>query len=1227
MQGVEHYVKFADGSIQHCLGTVRIPVAIGKERYTVDFVVGQFSDKAILGMTELQSLGLTLDFRSLKLKQGDVDIPVVDCYHNSLSRRIITKEPIILPPRQESWVEGQVVSRGKSDIVSSESYITEPVQSMVEKIGVLVARVVHNEPRGKIPVLIYNPQEEPVLVEARTAIGLLVKVEHVRESQVAANNQVSVRKMEVSTNVKLPEYLKDVFERGRIHLTDQESQKLRSFLSEYQDVFSKNDEDIGCTDYIEHSIDTGDAKPIKVPPRRLGQEQRKAADELISGLLRRKLIEPSNSAWAAPIVMVKKKDGSFRLCLDYRVTVNKVSKLDGYPIPRIDSSLDCLANAKFYCSTDLSSGYWQVPMAPDSKEKTAFCHQNGPSGGLYHWNVLPFGLNTAPGTFQRLMDSMLADLMYVSLLIYLDDILIYGSSFEQTLERLAQYLERLRKANLKLKPGKCELFQKSVSFLGHIVSENGVSTDPKKIEAVKEWPQPRTSKQVKAFLGLASYYRRFIPEFSTIAKPLTMLTSVKNKFKWTPECDLSFQELKDRLVCSPILGYPQEKGTFIVDTDASNVGLGGILSQVQTEGDTEVERVLAYGSRTLSAQEVNYCVTRRELLAIVHHLKLWKCYLLGRRFIVRTDHSSLKYLHRFREPEGQLARWLDFLQPFDFEIIHRPGVSHGNADGLSRVESESCKKKSCYCKKLQDLSYDPPVVIETGTDKVDAAVQVDCTEVCRQVRAVKDEFEWSNEALVEAQMVDPEVGPVFNLISKNLQFTWDNFSNASGSTKQLLMDRNCLSIRSGLLYRKWEDRAGRGFWYQLVLPSKYRQEVMTYLHDSAPAGHLGGKKTYHRVRARFYWPGMRQFIQRWVLTCEVCQQRKGPPKKPKGKMQEYLVGAPNERVGVDIMGPYSVSDNNNQWLLVIGDLFTRYCVAVPLPDFTATTVAETIVMNWVALFGVPLELHTDRATYFEGNTFRGVCQLLGIQKTRTTAFRPQSDGFIERANQTINNILNCVIQDNPFSWDRLVKLCTLAYNSSVQESTGETPAVMMFGRELRLPLDIMIPVPDQQGKCNNPPEYVLELQSRLEKVYENARLNSKKACIRQQHNYNNRLKENHFHPGSVVYYLNPVKGKSPKESFLKWTGPYVVTKKLSEAVYQIRLNQSSNPITVNHDRLKPALLRAPKDTSWVNNCPNREKELSITEAEESNVEYTTGSSRPSQSKKSPDRLGDWQYNF
>ena len=221
--------------------------------------------------------------------------------------------------------------------------------------------------------------------------------------------------------------------------------------------------------------------------------------------------------------------------------------------------------------------------------------------------------------------------------------------------------------------------------MGYVVSETGISTDPSKIEAIKDWPTPRNGKHVKSFLGLVSYYRRFIDSFSTVAKPLTELTSCKRKFNWTEECEQSFQKLKECLISAPILGYPQDEGEFIVDTDASNVALGGILSQVQEMDGQKVERVLAYGSRTMNQQEVNYCITRRELLAIVHHLRVWKCYLLGRHFKVRTDHSSLKYLHRFKEPEGQLARWLDFLQAFDFEIVHRAGTAHGNADGLSRI--------------------------------------------------------------------------------------------------------------------------------------------------------------------------------------------------------------------------------------------------------------------------------------------------------------------------------------------------------------------------------------------------------------------------------------------------------------------------------------------------------------------------------------------------------------
>ena len=1220
-----HCVKLADGSTQNCYGTVRIPVVIVGDITVIEFVVGDFSDMAILGMVDLQQLGFRLDFQSLTLWKGGLNIPVVDVRHNPLSRKVIVGESLVLPARKECIIKGHIMNRGQqeSDIFKG-TFMLENVQSLMREPGLVVGRTVHCTTDNWIPVVMYNPQDNPVVVTPKTVIGLLVPVEvsvsNKDTLESSTEPDIHLRKTEL-LEMEIPDFLRDVYERGKVHLDNNQSLEFKRCLYSYKDIFSQNDEDIGHTSLVEHTIDTGEAEPIRVPPRRLGPEQRKAADELIKGLLDRKLIEPSQSPWAAPIVMVKKKDGSFRLCLDYRVTVNRVSKLDGYPIPRIDSSLDCLANAKFFCSTDLSSGYWQIPMAARDKEKTAFCHQNGPSGGLYHWNVLPFGLNSAPATFQRMMDHMLSDLRYKSLLIYLDDICLFGVTFEQTLARLCEYFDRLRSANLKLKPSKCDFFQKEIKFLGHRVSEVGISTDPQKVEAVKDWPTPKTARQVKSFLGLASYYRRFINSFSTLAKPLTELTSCKRKFKWTEDCENSFQKLKECLISAPILGYPQEEGEFIVDTDASDVAVGGVLSQVQRQEDgTELEKVIAYGSRTLSPQEVNYCVTRRELLAIVHHLKLWKCYLLGRHFRVRTDHSSLKYLHRFKEPEGQLARWLDFLQTFDFEIVHRAGVAHGNADGLSRTEV--CKKKSCYCRDLTEFSYDPPVVIETKVDKVDRMVQVDLdNEVV--VRTTQVEFDWSPLEMSEAQKNDAEIDPVYQVVNVNSQVEWKNVSNTSVGTKLLLMERDRLVVREGLLYRKWEHNLGKGYWYQLVLPSPYREKALRLLHDNVTSGHLGVRKTYLKVRARFYWPSMREFIRRWVVTCDVCQQRKGPTKKPKGKMQEYLVGTPNERIAMDVMGPFSVTDNNNRWLLVIGDLFTRYSMAIPTPNLTAPTIAEAVVVNWVSLFGVPLEIHTDRAAYFEGSVFHDMCRLLGIHKTRTTAFRPQSDGFIERLNQTLNNMLNCVIQDNPFSWDILVKMCVLAYNSSAQESVGESPAMLMFGRELRLPIDVISPAVGDTGKYRNSSDYAQQLKVRLEQVFESARHCMKKATLKQQRCYNNRLKQNVFVPGSLVYLFNVVKGKSPKENYLKWKGPYVVTKKYSEAVYQIRRNSKSKPLVVNHDKLKPAHPRDDIDTSWIRKIPGNERQLSVVEAELDSEDELQ--SRPSRSCKAPDRLGEWYY--
>jgi hypothetical protein len=403
-------------------------------------------------------------------------------------------------------------------------------------------------------------------------------------------------------------------------------------------------------------------------------------------MLDKDIIKPSASPWASPIVLVQKKDGTVRLCVDYH-KVNSVTRKDAYPLPRIDDTLDTLAGSCWFSTLDLVSGYWQVEVTEADQEKTAFCTPEG----LFQFKVMPFGLCNAPATFQRLMDMVLAGLQWSNCLVYLDDVIIPGRTFEEHMENLQSVLERFRNAGLMLKLTKCSFCKKQTSFLGHIVSADGVATDPSKTAKVSSWPQPTSVKEVQQFLGFANYYRRFVRDYAAIARPLHRLTERGREFLWTEDCQVAFDSLKKSLTTSPVLAFPDLSKPFILDTDASDTGIGAVLSQLSDDG---TERVVAYASRTLSKPERRYCVTRRELLAVVYFTRHFRPYLLGRHFTLRTDHGSLTWLWNFREPEGQLARWLERLQEYDFRIVHRPGRKHGNADGLSRSPCPQCGRDS-----------------------------------------------------------------------------------------------------------------------------------------------------------------------------------------------------------------------------------------------------------------------------------------------------------------------------------------------------------------------------------------------------------------------------------------------------------------------------------------------------------------------------------------------------
>lgn len=396
-----------------------------------------------------------------------------------------------------------------------------------------------------------------------------------------------------------------------------------------------------------------------------------AAEAEIERMAKDGLIEPSNtsSPWNSPVVMIRKSDLSWRFCLYYRI-LNNITVKQSQFLPRIDDTLDALSQNKWFSTLDLKSGYHQLNLANEDRPKTAF---SLPGGGLWQFTVLPFGLCNAPAVFEKLMLKVLSGLPWKTCLVYLDDIMIMGKTFEEHIKNLEEVMQRLRDANLKLNPKKCELFRKEVTFLGHVVSEEGVATNSEKIKTVQTWPVPNTIKQVRSFLGLCSYYRRFICKFAEIARPLHQLTEANQKFHWSDDCQSAFKELKTKLISTPILSYPRDQGLFILDADASNDSMGAVLSQVQ-DG---YEKVICYYSKVFHKAERKYCVTRRELLAVVSSVKQFHHYLYGHHFLVRSDHGALS--------------------EYDFEIQHQAGKSHGNADALSRRPCEEIDCNKC-CK-------------------------------------------------------------------------------------------------------------------------------------------------------------------------------------------------------------------------------------------------------------------------------------------------------------------------------------------------------------------------------------------------------------------------------------------------------------------------------------------------------------------------------------------------
>ncbi|GFV48617.1 retrovirus-related Pol polyprotein from transposon 297 [Trichonephila clavipes] len=446
-------------------------------------------------------------------------------------------------------------------------------------------------------------------------------------------------------------------------LSDEQRNKLSELLRKFSGLFTKTDKSTAAKTNVKHRIFTGDHAPINQRAYRVSPTERRIIHEEVQKMLDEGIVQPSESPWSSPVVLVRKKDGSWRFCVDYR-KLNSVTKKDVYPLPRIDDTLDCLKGTKFFSSMDLRSGYWQIEIDEADREKTTFITPEG----LYEFKVMPFGLCNAPATFERMMDNLLRHFKWTMCLCYLDDIIVFSETFEDHLIRLRLVLKCLQEAGLKLNSKKCLFAAQDVKILGHLVSSNGVRPDPDKIKAVRHFPTPKNIHDIRSFLGLCSYFRRFIKGFCYLAEPLQSLLKSGVEFHWGPEEVEAFSSLKKALTSDPVLGMYDERASAEIHTDASGYGIGAVLVQIQNN----VEKVIAYASRTLTKAEKNYSTTERECLAIVWATNKFRPYIFGKHFTVVTDHHSLCWLMNLKDPSGRLARWALRLQEHDFDVKYKP---------------------------------------------------------------------------------------------------------------------------------------------------------------------------------------------------------------------------------------------------------------------------------------------------------------------------------------------------------------------------------------------------------------------------------------------------------------------------------------------------------------------------------------------------------------------------
>jgi len=909
-------------------------------------------------------------------------------------------------------------------------------------------------------------------------------------------------------------------------------------------------------------------KPPFRPIYRLSPVELDEVEKQVTELLKHGLIEPSSSPFGAPVLFVTKKDGSLRMCIDYR-GLNKITIKNKYPLPRTDQLLDSLSGAKVFSSLDLQSGYHQIRIPDEDVPKTAF----RTPFGHYQFKVLSFGLTNAPATFQATMNDVFRPFLNKFVVVYIDDILVFSKTHEEHLHHLRLVFQVLQDNDFRIKPSKCEFERPEVKFLGHIVGQEGVKVDTDKTAVVERWPTPTNVRAVRSFLGLAQYFRKFIEHFSRIAAPLTNLTKKDTPFRWDHKCQEAFDTLKRALTQAPVLALPDFSKQFEVICDASVEGIGAVLVQ---EG-----RPLAYESRKLQPAEVRYPTGEQELLAVVHALKVWRCYLEGPKFIVVTDHNPLVHLNTQPNLSRRQARWMEYLQRFTFEWLYKPGKDNNAADALSRHPDTGSQLFTLLLRmQLNMQTRSQARASAQPTENI--GVESRPNKRARIDTSVVRDQERHSVPLRERNTTTSEGFPPALGISDVEESQRDYRVVPGQSTDDSTHRAMVVSVLDGVR-RAYRDDAKfsdprftarfthyNGLWYfndRLVVPNDLgiKRDILRDCHDSPLVGHVGAHKTKNLVERLFYWPTIDRDVRKYVQQCHSCQSNKAGNQQPAGLLQPLPVPSePWESVSMDFITHLPTSMEGHDSIFVVVDRLTKMVHLIPThTTVTAVETAHLFLNHVLKLHGFPANFVSDRDPKFRSIFWQELLRCCNCYGHMSSSYHPQSDGQTERTNRVLEDMLRHYVGPLHNDWDQHLACAEFAINNSYQESIKNTPFRLNYGRDPRTPMAWTLKTPHQSSKLPTVEQLVADLKNNLARA--------KSALVaaqqRQKHYADTQRRHEEFAEGDQVMLSSrnlSMKMPGTPKFMPKWIGPFTVIQRIGPVAYRLELPPSLKVHDVFH---------------------------------------------------------------